>query len=1018
MRRLLEYLWGLIMAVRLRLRGSPAVAPVSDITLSANSIAENAAQGTVVGTLSNNLGISVSWAITDNSDFQLSASTGTTVTLQRSGTGTLTEGVSESVTIRATASGASAYDENFSITVTAAGADVDIASFTLQNFNSGASSNRSRLVGHVFKLGDVPSTSALVLTDGSDADIAHNVVHRKYDETTGDLVFCHVVQRRGSDISASGSETTKLKARAGGSYVDTPSGLDMGDIVSALSAASKAATLAITSAVAKYYLQITAGGVTSTLNFPGFFKTGYSITEMIVDDSTLTNPTHYTVTNGSGTTFNGQSGYDGITINLVSPTGGDVYCSVAATWTHQSGTLRAAMADAAASPNRIAITIDCPLLIAGNAWAPWKDGSGGAGADDEHARTNWFWWAFLDGAGGIEQVYVKPVTKHDWYDVDNKTMISYTAAFKMGSTTLDTYSSLDHAPQCWWAAVKTEDSNSAAGVHCLIGTAETTNPVYDKDYWIACENFPIFDPDETPNELSVTDTYTALTYLGFEAGIDSGGEHAIRGRFSTMDINCFMLQTANAHRIARVNQYAAHHVGYHCRPGDATLDAPDRCMTLIMDVDGTPGADDTWEADGMPTARYYVRDNRGYVDTYTAPASPTSGGFAISGDSTHAGSYGFFKGWIVDGHEDQRQAQLDLATNLVGQKVGDVYGSMPRLMFYEKTNFRSAFSIPSGIWTAIAVGGQGQTERGMGWALNILGDTFGFTPSDAPEFNFMRDWVEHEADYLDASVALFSTEMKATGAVPLYRDDVQKAWMTAFIALGAETFVAQTKRGASWANHLATYVKNIIATDPVRAIGYSTVCYYKTSPFDPSTNPFCAAGDMGVLIGTSINTTSNVITVSRGMGGQPTMMLVMDDGDYLYPGRLLDVTVGVGGDSSFVSPLSEGTRYYCGGITINATDITFKAYTDAGLTSEVNFTGSNDTQNFILIPRGGRVTAYNGGAGSPPDPNEYNNYFAFVACQINKRDDTKLSDAICDQMLAFNSLIDYSGDARWKAVRV
>lgn len=153
MRRLLEYLWGLIMAVRLRLRGSPAVAPVSDITLSANSIAENASANTVVGQLSNNLGISVTYAVTDNSDFTVSdGGVGTTVNLIRSGTGTLTEGVSESVTIRATAPGASAYDENFSITVTAAGADTPLGVITVTETSGGTKTNEIASIG--FPLND------------------------------------------------------------------------------------------------------------------------------------------------------------------------------------------------------------------------------------------------------------------------------------------------------------------------------------------------------------------------------------------------------------------------------------------------------------------------------------------------------------------------------------------------------------------------------------------------------------------------------------------------------------------------------------------------------------------------------------------------------------------------------------------------------------------------------------------------------------------------------------------------
>jgi hypothetical protein len=112
--------------------GGSVTPPVTDISLSASTVADNATAGTVVGTLSNNLGISVSWAITDNTKFQLSASTGTTVSLERSSTGTLTAGVAETVTIRATRTGTAPYDEPFSISVTAAG-EVFLANLTMTN---------------------------------------------------------------------------------------------------------------------------------------------------------------------------------------------------------------------------------------------------------------------------------------------------------------------------------------------------------------------------------------------------------------------------------------------------------------------------------------------------------------------------------------------------------------------------------------------------------------------------------------------------------------------------------------------------------------------------------------------------------------------------------------------------------------------------------------------------------------------------------------------------------------------
>lgn len=225
MRRLLAYLWGLLMALRLRIRGASAAAtPVTDITLSANSIAENAAQGTVVGTLSNNLGISVSWEITDNSDFQLSASTGTTVTLQRSGTGTLTEGVNESVTIRATAPGASAYDENFSISVGAAESATFL--FDMEFRNDGGSTASSQILTRTvaFASGEVPDGQLLEVrkSDGTTA-LAYQQVDLVAEHDDGSMRFAVITVEQEDNCNAAATQTLKLYRSATSTASNTSS---------------------------------------------------------------------------------------------------------------------------------------------------------------------------------------------------------------------------------------------------------------------------------------------------------------------------------------------------------------------------------------------------------------------------------------------------------------------------------------------------------------------------------------------------------------------------------------------------------------------------------------------------------------------------------------------------------------------------------------------------------------------------------------------------------------------------
>lgn len=199
-----------------------AVDPVTDITLSASSIAENAAQGANVGTLSTNLGVSVSWEITNNSDFQLSASTGVTVSLQRSGTGTITEGADESITIRATRSGTSAYDEGFTITVTAASSGTLLETLTLDNFSGASRTDPFVMFERKFEAGAVPSGSFVEMRYSGTALTVQQGSQRSY-HGDGSLRGCWFAgQVPAGAVSDNGTVTVALYAKSG-TFTDTTS---------------------------------------------------------------------------------------------------------------------------------------------------------------------------------------------------------------------------------------------------------------------------------------------------------------------------------------------------------------------------------------------------------------------------------------------------------------------------------------------------------------------------------------------------------------------------------------------------------------------------------------------------------------------------------------------------------------------------------------------------------------------------------------------------------------------------
>ena len=151
---------------RSRLRPRAGTPPVpqspSDIALSANTIADNAASGTDIGTLSATDSDSSSWTWTivsqpSGNPFALSGSNpAATIVLERSGTGTLTAG-DKTVRIRADDGSSTPYEEDLTVTVSDSGSDVLIETVTVDNFSGASRDNPTITIARDFVEGAVPT---------------------------------------------------------------------------------------------------------------------------------------------------------------------------------------------------------------------------------------------------------------------------------------------------------------------------------------------------------------------------------------------------------------------------------------------------------------------------------------------------------------------------------------------------------------------------------------------------------------------------------------------------------------------------------------------------------------------------------------------------------------------------------------------------------------------------------------------------------------------------------------------
>jgi hypothetical protein len=174
------------------------------------TIVENAGSGTVVCTLGESGGLApFTYTDTDNTKFAISGSE-----LQRSGTGSLTAGVSESVNIRVTDANGHSFTtaSAFSISVSPAGSGTFIEQITIPN-NSGATQATNfvtPMFGLGFKKADIPSGQypSLALADGTVVSCSFG----KYPATwsDGSLKFLPAMCRVPTTVAGSGSITLNV----------------------------------------------------------------------------------------------------------------------------------------------------------------------------------------------------------------------------------------------------------------------------------------------------------------------------------------------------------------------------------------------------------------------------------------------------------------------------------------------------------------------------------------------------------------------------------------------------------------------------------------------------------------------------------------------------------------------------------------------------------------------------------------------------------------------------------------
>lgn len=685
----------------------------------------------------------------------------------------------------------------------------------------------------------------------------------------------------------------------------------------------------------------------------------------------------------------------------------------AGTRTHASGDMLAKATDYGANTGRIRKLIANPFVERWQVWAYVKGGSTGAGSADAHFKVYWYITRWRNSNGTQHSLFITPVMALEEVYVATKKRLNYTATFKDGSTTLETYTSVQHPYRSTWAAVRQDNDAIHARAKCVAGSADCWLIVRpDKDYWQAAECFLPMDPAFTPTAESLTadnSTFTACYNQGHRANIDDGGGYGGRGLMTQFDARAFMTPTANHARIGRVCAHAGLHIPYHYRPAYGSND-PATLLPLILDNASGAGDPNEWNSDGMPDAVYMSIDDR--TNSFDYDYVPPEGGNGVwtpSGDTSHAVAYSGFQ-WVIEGEEYFNQANLDLMIATSVNLVGDVYGNHRALMWSGVGGGFSGFSglgIPTTQWSSL-IDFQ-QQERSLGWALAILSWAVGFHPAGRIESNFLADFATHQASYMEQSLSYAPASMESCGAWIVREDGFGSAWMQNFGSMMA-VWIKRNLRHQGWVD-LAAQMGNFTVAlwdRSNRICSNSYRGWYATKPsgYNVSTNPFIVHHlfEIDCTYDVSANTflTGTFDTDNAN---------ALKDNDKVY---FAGLTTG-GSTSTPPGNTAVGTEYFV--INRSAPTSTTTQFqislTQGG--SAVDLTGSNGSASLFCD-----LLSADGGSGSATDPGGSGyNRIAYAALVMHNVDGhAGATDTLVDDVEDYMSSQSWAGDPGFKPARI
>ncbi len=476
-------------------------------------------------------------------------------------------------------------------------------------------------------------------------------------------------------------------------------------------------------------------------------------------------------------------------------------------------------------------------------WVVWQMVSDDvSNVDDVHLQANWYINVWNDGSGSVaKNIEFGAKLGQVWWKAPGKDRRDYDAALKNGSDVVETYNGIVHHYHGEWFMGRMDDDSQHGKRHWADATKLPTllyQP--DKDYWLSTKLIPPWDSNLSPPAGEYIETYTPMVSLDHRANIDGTGGYMGRGMLPNSDATCFMLQTSDATRQARVQAYAGMHIGYHYRTNalrDRSLRNTDDYNDFSEESDEIANthialhmaplkpAEYDFTAAGLSVAQHAYKGNGSSTESKGGWVGPSggSGEWSLSSGTSHGVPYSAFM-YLLEGERYFYDASAGLAMNTLHQSNGNQYRGRPRLIYHNDAERAASWGIDTNIQYDAVYHGVGSNARQQGLAAVIEAYGWGLCPDNDVHKSYFAGLLDHANNKLAEDVAVFPQEVKDVGLF-WWSGLVVSPWMQAIIAEGMFSHfnITESTSYRDVARQNVQYTINLFEMNPLYTFDYRSV---------------------------------------------------------------------------------------------------------------------------------------------------------------------------------------------------